>query len=95
MIKFWDIRMWTCTQTLTQHKKGIRSMVLHPTEYSFASGGSDKIRVWKCPEGHMLRTIPGPNAIVNALALNHDNVLIAGTDNGTINFYDWESGHCF
>jgi len=26
-------------------------MVLHPNEYTFASGGSDKIRVWKCPEG--------------------------------------------
>jgi len=39
-------------QTLTQHKKGVRAMVLHPTEYTFASGGSDKIRIWKCPEGH-------------------------------------------
>lgn len=45
-------------------------MVLHPSEYTFASGGSDKIRVWKCPEGHQLRTIAGPSAIVNTLAIN-------------------------
>lgn len=70
-------------------------MVLHPTEYTFASGGSDKIRVWKCPEGHQLRTITGPSAIVNTLALNQDNVLVSGADDGTLSFYDWQSGHRF
>jgi len=70
-------------------------MVLHPSEYTFASGGSDKIRVWKCPEGHQLRTITGPSAIVNTLAINQDNVLVSGADDGTLSFYDWESGHCF
>jgi pleiotropic regulator 1 len=70
-------------------------MVLHHSEYTFASGGSDKIRVWKCPEGHQLRTIQGPQSIVNTLALNQDNVLVSGADDGSLNFYDWESGHCF
>ena len=51
MIKFWDIRMGTTLKTLTQHKKGVRSLVNHHTDYTFASAGSDKIRVWKCPEG--------------------------------------------
>ena len=64
-------------------------MALHPNEYTFASGGSDKIRIWKCPEGHQLRTIAGPNSIVNALALNQDNVLVAGADDGNLSFYDW------
>lgn len=26
--------------TLTHHKKAVRSVVIHPTEYSFASGSS-------------------------------------------------------
>jgi pleiotropic regulator 1 len=95
MIKFWDIRKQECLHTLTQHKKGVRAMVLHPSEYTFASGGSDKIRVWKFPEGHQLRAINGPAAIVNSLALNADNVLVSGADDGTLSFYDWQSGHCF
>ena len=90
MIKFWDIRTHGCTKTLTHHKKGIRAMALHPHEYTFASGGSDKLRVWKCPEGHQLRTMEGPTSIVNALALNADNVLFAGADNGSLSFYDWQ-----
>jgi pleiotropic regulator 1 len=51
MIKFWDIRTGNTLKTLTQHKKGIRSLVNHHDENSFASAGSDKIRIWKCPEG--------------------------------------------
>lgn len=95
MIKFWDIRTQSCTQTLTHHKKGVRAMVLHQNEYSFASGGSDKIRIWKCPEGHQMRTITGPQSIVNTLTLNADNVLVAGADDGSLSFYDWESGYQF
>ena len=29
------------------------------------------------------------------MALNHDNVLVSGSDDGTLNFFDWKSGHCF
>jgi len=36
---------------LTQHKKGVRALAMHHDEYTFASAGSDKIRIWKCPEG--------------------------------------------
>ena len=38
-------------KTLTNHKKGVRSLAMHHDEFTFASGSSDKIRVWKCPEG--------------------------------------------
>lgn len=95
MIKFWDIRTGSCTQTLTHHKKGIRALALHPQEYTFASGGADKIRVWKCPEGHQTRTMVGHNSIINCLGLNQDNVLVSGSDNGNLSFFDWESGHMF
>ena len=37
----------------------------------------------------------GPNSICESMALNQDNVLVTGADNGHLNFYDWESGHCF
>lgn len=64
-IRMWDIKTGTTMKTLTHHKKGIRSLVLHHDEYSFASAGADKIRIWKCPEGDQLRTYDDHNAIIN------------------------------
>jgi len=95
MVKLWDIRKGSCLQSLTHHKKGIRAMVNHPTEYTFASAAADKIRIWKFPEGEHMRTIPDHPAVLNALALNSDNVMVSGADNGTLHFFDWESGHNF
>jgi pleiotropic regulator 1 len=54
MIRFWDIRKGSSTMALTQHKKGVRSMVMHSENYTFASVDSDKLRIWKCPEGDEL-----------------------------------------
>ena len=95
MIRFWDIRTGSSIETLTQHKKGVRAMVNHHEEYTFASAGSDKIRIWKCPEGDQLRTIPEHSAVINTLALNKDNVMVSGADNGSLYFFDWESGYNF
>jgi pleiotropic regulator 1 len=58
-------------------------------------GGSDNIKVWKCPEGRFLRNISGHNAIINSVALNKDGVLVSGADNGTLNFWDYRSGALF
>lgn len=95
MVKLWDIGTGKCVQTLTQHKKGIRAMVAHHEEYTFASAGADKVRVWKCPEGQPLRNIAGHNAIINAMALNTDNVLVTAADNGSMYFWDWATGYNF
>ena len=95
VVKLWDLSTGKCMQTLTQHKKGIRAMVAHHEEYTFASVGADKVRIWKCPEGQPLRNIAGHNAIINAMALNKDNVLVTAGDNGTMYFWDWPSGYNF
>ena len=95
MIKLWDIRKGGCIQTLTNHKKGIRALVNHHSEYTFASAGADKIRIWKCPEGEQMRTIPDNPAVIISLTVNSDNVLVSGADNGTLHFFDWESGYNF
>jgi len=42
----WDLAMGRCVQTLTNHKKAIRSMVLHHDEYTFASGAADNVKVF-------------------------------------------------
>ena len=51
MIRMWDIRTGSTIKTLTQHNKGIRAIENHHEEHTFASAGSDKIRIWKQPEG--------------------------------------------
>jgi len=67
----------------------------HPKEYTFASAGADKIRIWKCPEGEQLRTIAEHPAVLNTIAINQDNVMVTGADDGTLHFFDWESGYNF
>lgn len=32
---------------------------------------------------------------MNALALNDDGVLVSGGDNGSIHFWDYDTGYCF
>ena len=70
MIRLWDIRKGNSLHTLTHHKKGVRALVNHPKEYTFASAGADKIRIWKCPEGEQLRTISEHPAVLNTIAVN-------------------------
>ena len=91
-VRLWDIKTAKCMNVLTHHKKSIRSMTLHHEDYSFITGGCDNIKVWKFPEGKFLRYISGHNAIVNAVSLNKDNVLVSGGDNGSLNFWDYKSG---
>jgi len=94
-IRCWDLITGKTTSVLTHHKKGIRSLLVHPTEYTFASGAADNVKVWKCPEGQFLRNLSGHNSIINSIAVNRDNVLVAGGDSGTISLWDWKTGYKF
>ena len=66
--------------TLTHHHKSVRSLTIHPTEYSFASGssGGNNIKKWKCPEGQFVHNFSGHDAIVNTVNVNADGVLFSG-----------------
>jgi pleiotropic regulator 1 len=94
-VRIWDIVAGKCVDTLTNHKKSIRSMIIHPREYTFCTAASDNIKVWKCPEGKFLRNISGHHQIVNTVAMNSDNVLVSGADDGSLKFFDWSSGYNF
>ncbi|XP_065838841.1 pleiotropic regulator 1-like [Oscarella lobularis] len=94
-IRLWDLAAGKSMCTLTNHKKSIRSVALHPSEFTFASGSADNIKQWKLPEGNFIQNLSGHNAIVNTLALNSDNVLVSGADNGTLHFWDWKTGYNF
>jgi pleiotropic regulator 1 len=99
MVRLWDLAAGKCSVTLTNHKKSIRAIGIHPLEYTFVSCSSDNNKVWKCPRGQFERNITGHGAIVNGCAIREgdrgSSVLIGGTDNGYLHFWDWASGHKF
>lgn len=37
----------------------------------------------------------GHNAVVNCVAVNEDGVMVSMADNGSINFWDYDSGYSF
>lgn len=94
-VRLWDLAAGKTRVVLTNHKKSVRALALHPTQYTFASGAPDNIKQWKFPDGNFIQNLSGHNAIVNCLALNSDNVLVSGADNGTMHFWDWRTGYNF
>lgn len=94
-IRCWDLIAGKASSILTNHKKSVRAVGIHPTEYTFHSASADNIKVWKCPEGSFMRNISGHNTIINSLAINNDNVLVSGGDNGTLYFWDYKTGYNF
>lgn len=42
-----------------------------------------------------LKNFSGHNAPINALAVNEDGVAVSCGDNGSLSFWDYESGYCF
>uniref|UniRef100_A0AAY4A8T0 Pleiotropic regulator 1 n=1 Tax=Denticeps clupeoides TaxID=299321 RepID=A0AAY4A8T0_9TELE len=94
-IRLWDLIAGKTRATLTNHKKSVRALVLHPRQYTFASGSPDNIKQWKFPEGNFIQNLSGHNAIINTLAVNSDGVLVSGADNGTIHMWDWRTGYNF
>ncbi|KAI4901850.1 hypothetical protein NFI96_034597 [Prochilodus magdalenae] len=94
-IRLWDLIAGKTRATLTNHKKSVRAIVLHPRQYTFASGSPDNIKQWKFPDGNFIQNLSGHNAIINTLAVNSDGVLVSGADNGTIHLWDWRTGYNF
>jgi len=96
-VRLWDLAAGKTMVTLTHHKKSVRALAIHPTEYSFASAsaGGNNIKKWKCPEGAFVFNFSGHNAIINTLSVNSEGVFFSGADNGTLNFWDYNSGTAF
>lgn len=78
--RLWDLAAGKTMVTLTHHKKSVRALAIHPTEYSFASAsaGGNNIKKWKCPEGAFVFNFSGHNAIINTLSVNSEGVLFSG-----------------
>ena len=94
-VKLWDLAAGKAMTTLTQHKKAVRSVVVNPRELTFISGAADNIKKWQCRDGKFLKNFTGHNSVVNSLAVNDDGVMISSADNGSVCFWDYDSGYCF
>ncbi|KAF2131686.1 pre-mRNA-splicing factor prp46 [Dothidotthia symphoricarpi CBS 119687] len=94
-IRLWDLAAGKTQTVLTHHKKSVRTLALHPKEFTFASGSSQSVKQWMCPRGDFMLNMQPVNSIVNTLSVNEDNVMFAGGDDGTVSFFDWKTGHRF
>ena len=94
-IKLWDLAAGKCMTTLTHHKKSVRALVQSSFENSFLSGAADTLKKWQGRDGRFIKNFSGHNAVINALAVNDDGVLVSAADNGTMKFWDYNTGYCF
>ncbi len=42
-----------------------------------------------------LKNFTGHNAVLNCIACNDDGVVVSCADNGSIHFWDYDTGYCF
>jgi len=94
-IRLWDLAAGKSMATLTNHKKSVRGLAMHPKLNMFASASADNIKEWHCSKGEFIQNLSGHNAILNAIAVNEDGVLVSGADNGSLHFWDWRTGYNF
>jgi pleiotropic regulator 1 len=99
-IKLWDLAAGKCMSTLTHHQKAIRALVQPSFENTFMSGAADCLKYWQGKDGKFLKsyTANAPeqrNAVVNCLAVNDDGVMVSGGDDGSMQFWDYKTGHNF
>lgn len=86
-VRMWDLAAGKTMGVLTHHKKGVRALASHPSEFTFATGSTSSIKQFKCPEGAFMQNFEGHNSIINTLAVNNDNTLFSGGDNGSMSFW--------
>lgn len=94
-IKLWDLAAGRAMATLTHHKKSVRAICPSQRDMTFVSASADNIKRWQYRDGKFLSNLSGHNSVINALAMNEDNVLVSGGDNGSLSFWDVETGYCF
>jgi len=80
---------------LDSPQKTVRCLVQPSFENTFLSGSADNLKKWVGSDGRFIKNLSGHRAVINALAINDDGVVISGLDDDTMDFWDYGSGHCF
>ena len=94
-IKLWDLVAGKPMATLTHHKKSVRAVCANPRELTFLSGAADNIKKWQVRDGKFIKNLSGQNSLINSISINEDGVAVTGGDNGSLHFWDVDSGTCF
>ena len=98
-VKLWDLVAGKCMTTLTHHQKAIRALCQPSFEHTFVSGAADSLKYWQGKDGRFLKSYTpaagNSGTVVNCLAVNDDGVMVSGGDDGTMEFWDYKSGHNF
>lgn len=94
-VKLWDLVAGKCMTTLTHHHKSVRALVEPAFESTFVSGAADCLKYWQAKDGRFLKSYTGHKAVVNAMAVNEDGVLVSGADDGSMEFWDYKTGYNF
>uniref|UniRef100_A0AAV1TMH3 Pre-mRNA-splicing factor prp46 n=1 Tax=Peronospora matthiolae TaxID=2874970 RepID=A0AAV1TMH3_9STRA len=94
-VKLWDLAAGKVMTTLTNHKKAVRAVTKSPTDHTFMSGAADNMKKWEAKEGCFLRNFSAHNAIINSISINQDGVMASCGDNGSMRFWDYQTGYCF
>lgn len=81
--------------TLTHHKKAVRCLTAASKELTFVSGSADNIKKWQIRDGKFLKNYAGHNSVINSVCTNDDGVLVSASDNGSIYFWDYDTGYNF
>ena len=92
-IKLWDLVAGKCQATLTHHAKAVRALVQPSFERTFLSGAADGLKQFQCKDGRFLKTMTGHQAVINALAVNDDGVVVSGGDDGSMYCWDYHTGY--
>lgn len=92
-IRTWDLRNSAkCIGVLTRHAKSVRALASHPSQWSFVSASQDSMYQWNGQDSNLFKEYKGHDSIKNAIAVNEDNVMVSAGDDGTLVFWDWNSG---
>jgi pleiotropic regulator 1 len=108
-VKLWDLAAGKCFTTLTHHGKSVRALAdAAGRERTFVSASADgTIRKWQGKNGKFLQSIRHNNdnnntgrnssssTIWNAVAVQEDGVMVSGSDDGKLDFWDYDTGYCF
>ncbi|CAI5718382.1 unnamed protein product [Hyaloperonospora brassicae] len=94
-VKLWDLAAGKVMTTMTNHKKAVRVVTKSPTDHTFMSGAADNMKKWEAKEGMFLRNFSTHNAIINSISINQDGVMASCGDNGSMRFWDYQTGYCF
>ena len=67
---------WKVYDDLTHHQKAIRALVQPSSKITFLLGAADTLKKWQGKEGMFIKNFSEHKAVINALAVNDDGVVL-------------------